>query len=69
MSVSEATRGSLWCEAVDIECKRTGRLFHSATARSANGEEIKAGSLVKVESIAGDSVMVSAETGSAIYDT
>jgi len=37
-------------------------------ARAKSGDEIKVGSIVTVDSIAGDSVIVSPEGGSAIYD-
>jgi membrane protein implicated in regulation of membrane protease activity len=37
-------------------------------ARAKSGEEIKTGSIVTIESIAGDSVIVSPDSGSAIYD-
>jgi membrane protein implicated in regulation of membrane protease activity len=37
-------------------------------ARAKSGEEIKTGSIVTIDSIAGDSVIVSPDSGSAIYD-
>lgn len=37
-------------------------------ARSKNGEEIKTGSIVTVDSVTGDAVIVSSETASALYD-
>jgi len=37
-------------------------------ARAKSGDEIKIGTIVTVESIAGDSVIVSPDSGSAIYD-